>query len=132
MRSPEKAMGKIDPGMSMTAVFCLPLLPTPPLDAKHCADTPLSRSAKLGILPKKRVDLLSTSPSPPSSTSTNMRSTPMVSTPTDDDNDPNPSLPWAGKSVVSQIPKTPPTASPYRLEDSDDELEYTRNPFDER
>ncbi|CAD6575227.1 MAG: hypothetical protein TREMPRED_001335 [Tremellales sp. Tagirdzhanova-0007] len=79
--------------------------------------------AKLGILPKKRVDLLSTSP-PPSNPTNNRIPEPNGD---DDDNDPNPALPSATKSLVSQIPKTPPATSPYTLEDSDDELEYTKS-----
>ncbi|RSH94903.1 hypothetical protein EHS25_004709 [Saitozyma podzolica] len=76
--------------------------------------------AKLGILPKKRVDLFSTSPS----------SAPTLA----NHDDPNPSLPNAKgpESLVSKIPPTPPAENPYKLEDSDDELEYTRNPFDEK
>lgn len=52
----------------------------------------------------------------------------------DEDDDPNPSLPAAHKSLVQQIPKTPPARkeNPYTLGDSDDDLEYTRNPFDEK
>lgn len=52
----------------------------------------------------------------------------------DEDDDPNPSLPSAHKSLVQQIPKTPPARkeNPYSLGDSDDDLEYTRNPFDEK
>jgi hypothetical protein len=70
--------------------------------------------AKLGILPKKRVDLFSTSPS----------SAPTLA----NHDDPNPSLPNAKgpESLVSKIPPTPPAENPYKLEDSDDELEYTR------
>lgn len=70
--------------------------------------------AKLGILPKKRVDLFSTSPS----------SAPTLA----NQDDPNPSLPNAKgpESLVSKIPPTPPAENPYKLEDSDDELEYTR------
>ena len=45
----------------------------------------------------------------------------------EEDDDPNAALPSAGKSVVNQIPKTPPKAnSPYSLGDSDDDLEYTK------
>ncbi|WWC85980.1 uncharacterized protein L201_000851 [Kwoniella dendrophila CBS 6074] len=101
--SPEKQIGKIDP-------------------------------AKLGILPKKRVDLLSTSPS--NSTTTSGSSTnPLTAKKNehDDDDDPNPSLPNASEALVSKIPPTPPAGDDrYRLEDSDDELEYTKNPFDEK
>ncbi|WRT63875.1 uncharacterized protein IL334_000801 [Kwoniella shivajii] len=86
--------------------------------------------AKLGILPKKRVDLLSSSPS-----NSNSPSTPLMRKTNDDaeEEDPNPSLPNAPHSLVSKIPPTPPAGDDrYRLEDSDDELEYTKNPFDER
>ena len=85
-----------------------------------------STSAKLGLLPKKRVDLLSSSPSPPS-TQTAMR-VKHGGDDSDDEDDPNPGLPSASQSIVSQIPKTPPTGqSPYSLGDSDDdELEYTK------
>nr|XP_019048921.1 hypothetical protein I302_02701 [Kwoniella bestiolae CBS 10118]OCF27851.1 hypothetical protein I302_02701 [Kwoniella bestiolae CBS 10118] len=77
--------------------------------------------AKLGILPKKRVDLLSTSPS--SSTNPLTKKNELK----DDDDDPNPSLPNAPESLVSKIPPTPPAGDDrYRLEDSDDELEYTK------
>nr|XP_018266878.1 uncharacterized protein I303_00858 [Kwoniella dejecticola CBS 10117]OBR89036.1 hypothetical protein I303_00858 [Kwoniella dejecticola CBS 10117] len=79
--------------------------------------------AKLGILPKKRVDLLSTSPS---NSTTNPLSKHSGNGGTDDD-DPNPSLPNASESLVSKIPQTPPARDDrYRLEDSDDELEYTK------
>jgi hypothetical protein len=46
----------------------------------------------------------------------------------DEDDDPNPSLAPAHKSLVEQIPKTPPAKkeSPYSLGDSDDDLEYTK------
>ncbi|WOO80754.1 uncharacterized protein LOC62_03G004280 [Vanrija pseudolonga] len=77
--------------------------------------------AKLGFLPKKRVDLSTL------------------------DKDPNPSLqnatspaspPATGKSLVEKIPKTPTEeVSPHQLGDDDDddeELEYTKNPFDEK
>ncbi|KAK6905429.1 hypothetical protein I203_106258 [Kwoniella mangroviensis CBS 8507] len=85
--------------------------------------------AKLGILPKKRVDLLSTSPSSSTNTGTNVLS----KKDNDDEDDPNPSLPNAPESLVSKIPPTPPAGDDrYRLEDSDDELEYTKNPFDEK
>ena len=78
--------------------------------------------AKLGILPKKKVDLMSTSP--PVSTSTRKNNVPTLED--SDDDDPNPSLP-AHKSVVEQIPKTPPAKeNPYTLGDSDDDLEYTK------
>lgn len=81
--------------------------------------------AKLGFLPKKRVDLMSTSPQPR------------------EDKDPNPHLPTSpgpttpttGKSLVDKIPKTPPPeTSPHTLGDSDDDddLDYTENPFDRR
>lgn len=82
--------------------------------------------AKLGFLPKKRVDLMSTSPQPR------------------EDKDPNPHLPTSpggpatpttGKSLVDKIPKTPPAeTSPHTLGDSDDDddLDYTENPFDRR
>ncbi|BEI79738.1 hypothetical protein CcaverHIS002_0102670 [Cutaneotrichosporon cavernicola] len=80
--------------------------------------------AKLGFLPKKRVDLMSTSPQPT------------------EDRDPNPHLPTSGpttpttgKSLVDKIPKTPPAeTSPHTLGDSDDDddLDYTENPFDRR
>ncbi|KAK4687875.1 hypothetical protein P7C73_g2252, partial [Tremellales sp. Uapishka_1] len=77
--------------------------------------------AKLGILPKKRVDLLSTSPA--------------KQTPAAPEEDPNPLLPSAElpRSLVAKIPATPPASShPHQLGDSDDDdLEYTRNPFDE-
>ncbi|WWC66725.1 uncharacterized protein I206_100630 [Kwoniella pini CBS 10737] len=85
--------------------------------------------AKLGILPKKRVDLLSTSPS----NSTLSPSNPLSKKVGSNDDDPNPSLPNAPESLVSKIPQTPPAGDDrYRLEDSDDELEYTKNPFDEK
>ncbi|ADV19892.1 hypothetical protein I305_00388 [Cryptococcus gattii E566] len=79
--------------------------------------------AKLGILPKKRVDLMSTSPSASSHLKSENKS---------DDDDPNPSLP--NGSLMSRIPPTPPAETTmYKLEDSDDdELEYTKNPFDEK
>ncbi|WVR03649.1 hypothetical protein IAU60_000644 [Kwoniella sp. DSM 27419] len=110
--SPEKTSGKIDP-------------------------------AKLGILPKKRVDLMSTSPVNSSSLDKSRTQSAFSPVPhpqarsdphgDDDDDDPNPSLPNAPQSLVSKIPPTPPaTDDRYRLEDSDDELEYTRNPFDEK
>lgn len=45
----------------------------------------------------------------------------------DDDTDPNPSLPPAHKSLVEQIPKTPPAKKEsFSKNDSDDDLEYTR------
>ncbi|ORX35358.1 hypothetical protein BD324DRAFT_632518 [Kockovaella imperatae] len=69
--------------------------------------------AKLGILPKKRVDLLSTSP--PANPSMEQ-----------EEDDPNPSLPSATKSIVNQIPKTPPAGSSTYNGDSDDDLEYTK------
>jgi len=76
--------------------------------------------AKLGILPKKKVDLMSTSPPATGSPNRNAKDD-------EDDDDPNPSLPTASKSLVEQIPKTPPAkASPYSLGDSDDDLEYTK------
>ncbi|WVQ93685.1 hypothetical protein IAU59_000761 [Kwoniella sp. CBS 9459] len=108
--SPEKATGKIDP-------------------------------AKLGILPKKRVDLMSTSPSNTSNLLDRSRSKQQppghINVGNDhhdnDDDDPNPSLPNAPQSLVSKIPPTPPaTDDRYSLGDSDDELEYTKNPFDEK
>jgi len=71
--------------------------------------------SKLGFLPKKKVDLMSTAPA---------------------DRDPNPQLPSkSSKSLVDQIPKTPPAElSPHTLGDSDDDddLEYTENPFDKK
>lgn len=85
------------------------------------------RIAKLGILPKKRVDLLSTSPS----ASSNVKPT-TINKPADDEDfdDFNPGLPAASSDLVSKIPPTPPAnkeqRSPYKLEDSDDELEYTK------
>ncbi|EIW68928.1 hypothetical protein TREMEDRAFT_68867 [Tremella mesenterica DSM 1558] len=81
--------------------------------------------AKLGILPKKRVDLLSTSP--PVGSAGAKGKTPLD----DDDDDPNPSLPSAPLSALDKIPKTPPASSSHRLRDSD-ELDYVPNPFDER
>ncbi|TYJ53348.1 hypothetical protein B9479_006008 [Cryptococcus floricola] len=94
--------------------------------------------AKLGILPKKRVDLMSTSPSKPSHLKSNPSSGSGAASSSnakthdnDSDDDPNPGLPSA--SFANKIPPTPPAGnSPYRLEDSDDELEYTKNPFDEK
>ncbi|OXB39480.1 hypothetical protein LQV05_000687 [Cryptococcus neoformans] len=78
--------------------------------------------ARLGILPKKRVDLMSTSPTASSHLKSEKKS---------DDEDPNPSLP--NGSLMSRIPPTPPAeTNMYKLEDSDDELEYTKNPFDEK
>ncbi|KAL7420141.1 hypothetical protein Q5752_005107 [Cryptotrichosporon argae] len=96
-------------------------------------------AARLGFLPKKRVDLLSTSPQARGPDSA-------------DDDDPNPGLPSSltarasgatspsapsasnAKALVEQIPKTPPAeANMYQLgDDDDDDLEYTRNPFDEK
>lgn len=77
--------------------------------------------SKLGFLPKKKVDLMSSSSSP------------------GNDRDPNNHLPTAttasGRSLVEQIPKTPPAElSPHQLGDSDDEddLDYTENPFDKK
>ncbi|WVF66053.1 hypothetical protein IAT40_000791 [Kwoniella sp. CBS 6097] len=101
--SPEKATGKIDP-------------------------------AKLGILPKKRVDLMSTSPSNTSTLDKSKQQPPgHIKVNDDDDDDPNPSLPNAPHNLVSKIPPTPPaTDERYSLGDSDDELEYTKNPFDEK
>ncbi|KAK8861767.1 hypothetical protein IAR55_002590 [Kwoniella newhampshirensis] len=85
--------------------------------------------AKLGILPKKRVDLMSTSPSAPAP----IHKGSSAANNDDDNDDPNPSLPSAPQSLVSKIPPTPPAERDlYRLEDSDDELEYTKNPFDEK
>ncbi|WVQ86081.1 hypothetical protein IAT38_008249 [Cryptococcus sp. DSM 104549] len=107
--------------------------------------------AKLGILPKKRVDLMSTSPQSSTLKSQAVGSSfgaaagagagvgaasgsskPQAGTDSGDESDPNPSLPSAPLNLVSKIPPTPPAGSPYRLEDSDDELEYTKNPFDEK
>ena len=64
---------------------------------------------------------MSTSPPATSSPNKNVREE-------DDDDDPNPSLAPAHKSLVEQIPKTPPAKkdSPYALGDSDDDLEYTK------
>ncbi|ORY24454.1 hypothetical protein BCR39DRAFT_546669 [Naematelia encephala] len=79
----------------------------------------------LGLLPKKKV-LLGQSPT---SSSTAIQTPPKKSLIDDDDenaNDPNPALPSAPRDLVAKIPPTPPVASPYRLEDSDDELEYTK------
>ena len=85
--------------------------------------------AKLGFLPKKRVDLMSTSPSPPGKT-INKASTGRLIDGDDeneDEDDPNPGIPAAPRSIVSQIPKTPPAGhDPYSLGDSDDDLEYTK------
>ena len=53
-------------------------------------------------------------------------STPHAATVEDGDDDPNPGIPSASHSVVSKIPTTPPATSPYKLEDSDEDLEYTR------
>lgn len=113
MGSPDKpTTGKIDPGKSPSFLKCNAIL---------------TDVAKLGILPKKRVDLLSTSPSsgpgpavPPKSTLP--------------EEDFNAGIPNANAStssdLVNKIPPTPPATkdpkSPYRLEDSDDELEYTK------
>ncbi|WVO17456.1 hypothetical protein L204_105148 [Cryptococcus depauperatus] len=83
--------------------------------------------AKLGILPKKRVDLLSASS--PSSSHPDKTGAPVKKEGNEEKSDPNPNLPSA--SLVGKLPPTPPAASPFRL-DSDDELEYTKNPFDER
>jgi hypothetical protein len=89
--------------------------------------------AKLGILPKKRVDLLSTSPNNNNSASRSGSSSLGINTATagnkHDNDDPNPGLPGASHDLVSKIPKTPPASERdrYRLEDSDDdELEYTK------
>lgn len=76
--------------------------------------------AKLGFLPKKRVDLMSSQ----------------------QDKDPNPTLPGSGpssptattpttasRSLVAQIPKTPPAETSHHTlgdSDDDDDLEYTR------
>lgn len=102
---------------------------------------------KLGLLPKKKVDLLSTSPPATMATGSKVggglaagavtggTTASVTGSNNDDDDDvvdPNPSLPSAPRSIVSQIPKTPPATSSYALGDSDDELEYTKNPFDER
>lgn len=108
--SPEKSTaGKIDPGKALCTVR-QPLRPS--------AD----RLAKLGILPKKRVDLMSTSPSSGSNVKPASKAA--------DDEDFNPGLPAASSDLVSKIPPTPPAnkepRSPYKLEDSDDELEYTK------
>ncbi|WWD16309.1 hypothetical protein CI109_100735 [Kwoniella shandongensis] len=86
--------------------------------------------AKLGILPKKRVDLMSTSPA----SAAPIHKDSLGANAGDDDNeDPNPSLPSAPQSLVSKIPPTPPAGrGSYSLGDSDDELEYTKNPFDEK
>ena len=139
--SPDKATGKIDPGepihYPLYWAYARDFLrresrpSTLPSSAGVCADVTLAPSARLGILPKKRVDLLSTSPSPPRASTASPKNriqVPIVSGQDGDerDDDPNPSIPSAPKSLVSQIPKTPPEASPYTLEDSDDELEYTR------
>lgn len=77
--------------------------------------------SKLGFLPKKKVDLLSTSPS-------------------NADKDPNPTIAAtpqgkANKSIMDQIPRTPPAElSPHTLGDSDDDddVDYTENPFDKK
>lgn len=78
--------------------------------------------AKLGILPKKKVDLLSSSP--------NSNPTPPVQPNLLDEHnsDPNPGIPSASHSVISKIPPTPPgrAKGTFELEDSDDELEYTK------
>jgi hypothetical protein len=79
--------------------------------------------SKLGFLPKKKVDLMSTGA----------------------DRDPNPQLKSplsppksptrSTKSPLDQIPKTPPAElSPHTLGDSDDDddLDYTQNPFDRK
>lgn len=103
-RSPGPAAGSVSPDKAATSKIDL---------------------AKLGFLPKKRVDLMSTSPRPT------------------EDKDPNPHLPTSsgqttpttGKSLVDKIPKTPPAeTSPHTLGDSDDDddLDYTENPFDRR
>lgn len=76
--------------------------------------------AKLGFLPKKRVDLMSTSPTPR------------------EDKDPNPHLPTSpttgpttptsSKSLVDKIPKTPPAETSHHTlgdSDDDDDLDYT-------
>ncbi|CAK9785283.1 hypothetical protein CC85DRAFT_285328 [Cutaneotrichosporon oleaginosum] len=81
--------------------------------------------AKLGFLPKKRVDLMSTSPQPREDKDPN----PHIPTST------GPTTPTTGKSLVDKIPKTPPAeTSPHTLGDSDDDddLDYTENPFDRR
>ena len=47
-----------------------------------------------------------------------------------EEEDSNPGLPSGSVDLVSKIPPTPPATkdpkNPYRLEDSDDELEYTK------
>jgi hypothetical protein len=97
-------------------------LPQFPKEDKACDRAEDSRisliSAKLGILPKKKVDLLSTSPPP---TTPGQKAT-------EENDDPNPSIPSAHKSLVEQIPKTPPANKDnmYSLGDSDDDLEYTK------
>lgn len=47
----------------------------------------------------------------------------------EEEEDFNPTLPSAHRSLVEQIPKTPPAKkeSPYSLGDSDDDLEYTKS-----
>lgn len=78
-------------------------------------------SAKLGFLPKKRVDLMSSSPAPAATAgagaaavSGNASATSLASG-------------GSGKSLVDKIPKSPVgETSPHTLGDSDDEeLEYT-------
>jgi hypothetical protein len=93
----------------------------------------LQRTAKLGILPKKRVDLLSTSPPSQAQSQTQVQKPNSGQIHFDPDyqdpNDPNPSLPSAVnmKSIVAQIPKTPPGERGIVIgEEDDDELEYTR------
>ncbi|KAI9632885.1 uncharacterized protein MKK02DRAFT_19921 [Dioszegia hungarica] len=92
-------------------------------------------ASKLGILPKKKVDLLSSSPN--SSTTIPSQTQPKQEVNLLDDHgssDPNPGIPGASHSVISKIPPTPPgrARGQFELEDSDDELEYTKNPFDEK
>lgn len=109
----------------------------PPV-SKDNANTP----GKLGLLPKKKVDLLSSSPG---GSTTNLApghtagsaSTAGAGTGANAgtafggehaDHDPNPALPSAKASIISKIPATPPAGARggRGYEDSDDELEYTR------
>ena len=111
------------------------VVPTNPLQGKsiQASDLPFSTIAiltgvaKLGILPKKRVDLLSSSPS----SGPGPAVTPKSTLPEEDFNAGIPNANASTSSdLVNKIPPTPPATkdpkSPYRLEDSDDELEYTK------
>jgi hypothetical protein len=82
-------------------------------------------------LPKKKVDLLSTSPG---ASTTNLAPASGSVVPSGRNSldaapkvgqDPNPGLRTAGADIIAKIPATPPAKSRFE-DDSDDDLEYTK------